>query len=116
MVRVKAATIRLGASEARRKEGAQRYDRQTDSYDGQYKLGIIISTHFTTPPISILAVIIRPTLDSRDFGRCSGLFVIKTPEPVWPKMMVWTPARFSYGLTMLVGPTMTRSIISQGRA
>jgi hypothetical protein len=41
MVRVKAATIRLGAGEAKRKEGAQRYDRQTDSDDGQYALGII---------------------------------------------------------------------------
>jgi hypothetical protein len=85
MVRVKAATIRLRAGEARRKEGAQRYDRQTDSDDGQYELGIMISTHFTSPPISILAVIIRPTLDSRDFGRCSAPRVVKTPEPVWPK-------------------------------
>jgi hypothetical protein len=32
------------------------------------------------------------------------------------QMMVWTPARFSYGLTILAGPTMTGPIISQGKA
>jgi hypothetical protein len=70
MVRIEATAVHIsGAGEATGKEWAQRYDRQTDSDDGQYELGIAIIVHCTRPPIitlmvTIFAVTIRTTLDT----------------------------------------------------